>query len=153
MNTYNPQSRGAVTPLSGVFVARSKRSDNAEARGTRAVVEEFIELLYRRQQVGKAFECCVSSSLFTEHGRGMPLELDDAIHALRDKFASPAFSVRILNLAVDGSTAMLHLQTQNSASGQASSRVEVFRVEQGWIVEHWCVSEPTDQFKTRKEIP
>jgi predicted SnoaL-like aldol condensation-catalyzing enzyme len=153
MPAYNTYGRGAITPLSGVFVARSKRPTHSQPRGTRAVVEEFIELMYRRQLVSQAFDQCVSSALFTEHGRGLPAKLDDAIGALREKFASPAFSVRLLNLAVDGGMAMLHLAVEDSVSGQASSRVEVFRVEQGWIVEHWCVSEPADPHFPQKDVP
>lgn len=65
------------------------------------------------------------------------------IKFLKDKF--PQRSVSIKRAIADGDLVMLHVHIKPSPEGRGSAIVDIFRVENGKIVEHWDVIQPAPE--------
>lgn len=121
---------------------RAASAAGASTEATRAVVLRFMDLLYHRHQVRAAFECCVVAQGFRDHawhGRGSRAGV---IKALARPLGDPALRAELLNLAVDGALAMAHLRCQRG-DAPPQERVEIYRVADGRIAEHWSIGTPT----------
>jgi predicted SnoaL-like aldol condensation-catalyzing enzyme len=54
----------------------------------------------------------------------------------------PQQSVRIARSAVENDTVFLHLHRKSSPDDRGRAVVDIYRVEEGKIVEHWSVEQP-----------
>lgn len=106
----------------------------------REVIERFVDLLYRRRQVRAAFESCVVARGYRDHGLAGRCSRARAMTLLAPKLGSAQMQVQLLHLAVSGDTGMLHLRACAPGAAAPQSRVEVFRVADGRIVEHWSLA-------------
>ncbi len=105
---------------------------------TRAVVQRFIDLLYHRRQVCAAFESCVVAHGYRDHawhGRGSRAGV---MRALARRLADTELQASLQHLVVDGAMAMAHLQC-HARGTPPHARVEIYRVADGRIAEHWSV--------------
>ena len=104
----------------------------------RAVVLDFIELFYHQRQVRRAFEKHVGD-VYIQHNPNIPDGREAAIAMLEPLFASPGASFDIKRVLVDGDLAAVHLHGRRSAQGSGGAVVDMFRLAEGKIVEHWDV--------------
>lgn len=154
LNTFHHSAADVMLPVAGCALASSMRDTGqpvwqptlpraasatpVPTETTRAVVLRFIDLLYRRHQVRAAFESCVVAQGYRDHawhGRGSRAGV---IKALARRLGDPALHAELLHLTVDGAMAMAHLRCHH-ADAPAGERVEIYRVADGRIAEHWSV--------------
>ncbi len=105
----------------------------------RAIVETFVDLLYRQRDVRRAFETCVVPVGYIQHNPGLPDGRDAAIAALAPNFSAPGFRIDPLHVLVDGDHAVVHLKAVPAPGARPAAVADIFRLENGLIVEHWDV--------------
>lgn len=107
----------------------------------RAIVLRFVELLYRQRQVRLAFETFVDHA-YVQHNPTIQDGREAAIAALEPMFSNPDSSFDIKRILVDGDLAAVHLHGRRSRDTLGGAVVDLFRLAEGKIVEHWDVLQP-----------
>ena len=111
----------------------------AERLSNREIVERFIDLLYRQGRVREAFETYVHED-YIQHNPLAPDGRAAAIAALEPYFASQPDAVReVHRIIVDGDLAAIHVHTRANPEDRGFAIVDLLRLENGKIVEHWDV--------------
>lgn len=105
----------------------------------RQVVEKFADLFYRQRKIREAFETYVNADKYIQHNPGLPDGREAAIVALEPMFQAASFQASIERTIVEGDLAIVHLRVQSSPSQRAAAVADIFRLENGKIVEHWDV--------------
>lgn len=107
----------------------------------RAIVLDFVELFYHRRQVRLAFEKHVGD-IYIQHNPTIADGREAAIAMLEPMFSSPEASFDIKRVLVDGDLAAVHLHGRRTAQVRGGAVVDLFRIAEGKIVEHWDVLQP-----------
>lgn len=110
----------------------------------RIVVLAFVDLLYHRRQVRLAFERYVISS-YVQHNPNIADGREAAIIALEPLFSSTEASFDVKRILVDDDLAAIHLHGRRSLATMGGAVVDLFRLEEGRIVEHWDVLQPVPE--------
>lgn len=132
---------GATLIMPGCAVAsRAEPRKLAASDTARATFEHFVDLLYRRRQVRAAFETCVVAHGYRDHAPGGFGSRSSAMAALGQTLGAGGALVEVLHSVFEGDIGMVHLAVRHGAGAAPSARVEIFRVANGRIVEHWGVA-------------
>jgi predicted SnoaL-like aldol condensation-catalyzing enzyme len=110
----------------------------------RAVVEDFVELFYRRREVRQAFERHVVPD-YIQHNPGIPDGRDAAVSMLEPKFAAAGFHADVKLVLVDGDYAAIHLHARSAPGERGGAVADLYRLADGRIVEHWDVLQPVPE--------
>ncbi len=111
----------------------------------RKVVEAFVDLFYRQHKVREAFETHVVEA-YIQHNPLAPDGRAPAIAALEPYFASqPNLKHDVKRIIVDGDLAVVHLHATNGPGDRGAAIVDILRLENGKIVEHWDVFQPVPE--------
>ena len=113
-------------------------SRNTLTESNRKIVEDFATIFYKQKEVRKAFLKYVSQE-YIQHNPNIPDGRDAAIDALEPKFSYPGASFDIKRILVDGNLAAIHLHGRFSMDNPGGAVVDLFRLEDGKITEHWDV--------------
>lgn len=106
---------------------------------TRAVMEAFIPLYFEQRNVKEAFETWVHPD-YINHNPMAQTGRDAAINFLQPFFeANPEARYIVHRVLVDGDLAAVHNEARFDPNGLPSAVVDIFRVENCKIVEHWDV--------------
>lgn len=62
----------------------------------------------------------------------------------------PQFKAQILQVAADGDLVWVHVHLTNSPADRGQAVVDIFRVEDGKLVEHWDVMQPVPDASVSK---
>lgn len=101
---------------------------------------DFAELMYRRKDIGAAFDTYVSHD-YIQHNPGLADGRDAARDALAVMFADRDFAPEVVRMLVDGDVCALHICVRRDGSPVAAV-VDFYRAEGTQIVEHWDVIQP-----------
>lgn len=113
--------------------------ENDETERNRAVVEQFARLFWIEKDVRQAFTRFVHPD-YIQHNPIAADGRDNAIAALSGFFeAMPTLSYDIHRIIVDGNLAAVHTHMRMNEEDRGSAVVDIFRLENGLIVEHWDV--------------
>lgn len=135
------QPFGATLIMPGCAVASGAEPRALPASDSaRAVFEHFVDLLYRRRQVRAAFETCVVAHGYLDHAPGGFGSRASAMAVLGPKLGADGAQVEVLHSVFEGDIGMVHLAVRHDAETAPGARVEIFRVANGRIVEHWGVA-------------
>jgi predicted SnoaL-like aldol condensation-catalyzing enzyme len=104
----------------------------------RTIIEGFVEIFYRQKNVRKAFMEYVSED-YIQHNPSIIDGREAAIEMLEPKFSQPEASFDIKRILVDGNLAMVHLHGRMNADALGGAVADIYRIENGKIVEHWDV--------------
>jgi predicted SnoaL-like aldol condensation-catalyzing enzyme len=110
----------------------------------RAVVEDFVELFYRRRRVHEAFERHVAAD-YVQHNPNIPDGRDAAVAALEPKFSAASFSTEVKLVLVDGEYAAVHVHARTGPQERGGAVADLYRLAGGRIVEHWDVLQPVPE--------
>lgn len=108
----------------------------------REVVDQFIDLLYRKKEVRQAFESWVVSD-YVQHKATLPDGREAVIGFLEDlleRYPDRIFTIHRV-IASDDLVAV-HYHSQATPEDLGFAVVDIFRVENCRIVEHWDVVQP-----------
>jgi predicted SnoaL-like aldol condensation-catalyzing enzyme len=106
----------------------------------RALVEAFVDLMYRRRDVRTAFDTYVAED-YVQHNPGLPDGRDAAREPLAQMFDDPGFAPEVVRLLVDGDLCAVHLRISRDGSPVAAV-VDLYRWDGDHVVEHWDVIQP-----------
>jgi len=107
----------------------------------RAIVTEFARLFYAEKAVRKAFETYVVPD-YIQHNPGIADGRDAAIAALEPMFSRPGATFDVKRILVDGPYAVIHLHGRGDPTSPGAAVADIYRLEDGKIVEHWDVIQP-----------
>jgi predicted SnoaL-like aldol condensation-catalyzing enzyme len=106
----------------------------------RALVEAFVDLMYRRRDVRTAFDTYVAED-YVQHNPGLPDGRDAAREPLAQMFDDPGFAPEVVRLLVDGDLCAVHLRIFRDGTPVAAV-VDLYRWDGDQVVEHWDVIQP-----------
>lgn len=133
---------GAPAGIDATATATAKPGETAS---NRRMVEQFVDLFYRQRKVREAFEAHVSAEHYIQHNPGLPDGREAAIIGLEPKFQAPGFLANVQRIIVEGDLAMVHLQVKPGPDHRGAAVVDIFRIHDGRIVEHWDVLQPVPE--------
>ena len=111
----------------------------------KSVVLEFYKLALEQFKPKEAFEKYATPD-FVEHSADIAGTREAAIAFLRDLITRfPAPKWEIVRSAAEGDLVFLHVHVTPAPSERGVAIVEIFRVANGKIVEHWDVIQPVPE--------
>jgi predicted SnoaL-like aldol condensation-catalyzing enzyme len=116
----------------------------AMAQDNRDIITDFADIFYTQRDVRRAFETYVHPD-YIQHNPGIADGRDAAIAALGPMFGDGHHSFEILNILVDGDLAVIHVHARPAPDALGASVFDMYRLEQGRIVEHWDVIQPVPE--------
>lgn len=133
---------GAVFLLAGPTWASDDRLRDECDLSPREVVGEFIELFYEQKKVREAFETWVHPD-YIQHKPTLPDGREPVIsflEGLLERFPDRIFTIHRV-IASDDLVAV-HYHSQANRDDPGFAVVDIFRVENCRMVEHWDVVQP-----------
>lgn len=125
----------AATP----HIAIAQSGHHARHLSNRQVVTRFINLFYTQGRVREAFMTYVAPG-YIQHNPIARDGRDAAIAALEPFFASQPGAIReVQRIIVDGNFAAVHVRLRQNPQDRGFAVVDILRLENGMIVEHWDV--------------
>ncbi len=110
----------------------------------RDIVEAFADIFYRQKNVKKAFMDYVSEN-YIQHNLNILDGREAAIEMLEPMFSNPEASFDIKRILVDSDLAVIHLHGKMNKTHLGGAVADIFRLENGKIVEHWDVLQPVPE--------
>ena len=125
-------------------------SDRAQL-SPREVSERFIEVFYRQNRLVEAFEAWVHPD-YIQHDPNSGTGRDATIEALEAHMQrSPNMShdIKRVIYGEDG-TVCVHYHFRHAPDQRGLAVVDLFRIEKGYLVEHWDIIQPIPDPETFK---
>ena len=116
-------------------------TDSARTESNRSIVTDFIDLFYTQHRVKEAFEKYVEPS-YIQHNPMAADGRDAAIDILVPMFAEPGVGHDLKRIIVDGDFAALHVHVVNGDGDRGTSVIDIYRLANGKLAEHWDVIQP-----------
>jgi predicted SnoaL-like aldol condensation-catalyzing enzyme len=128
----------AAAPAPGSEVGMTPGSYESITETNRRIVERFVEIFYGQKNVRLAFETYVGDN-YIQHNPGIADGREAAIEKLEPMFSHPDFTVDVKRILVDGDMAVVHLHARKTPAERGGAVVDMFRLHDLKIVEHWDV--------------
>lgn len=129
-------------PEEPAAVAAAPASTQGCSLNARQVVERFIPLFYEQRNAKLAFETWVHPD-YIQHNPGAPSGRDAAVNFLQPFFDSnPQARYTVHRVVASDGLVAVHNEARFSPDAPASAVVDIYRVSQCKIVEHWDVIQP-----------
>lgn len=123
---------------------------NSATETNRALLEDFIELFMHQLKVREAFEKHASPD-YRQHASGFGEGREATVRGLEDMFAKmPEPRIDVQRMLVDGDHGAVHLHARSGPDDPGVNGIDVFRFENGKIVEHWEVVQPVKPGSTER---
>lgn len=117
-------------------------ADDASTAANKKLVVDFFTILLVDKQPQEAFDKYVAEK-YIQHNPAADDGWTDAIHFLNDWFAkNPKSVIQIKRVIAEGDLVAVHHPMRTSPEVRGLAAVDVFRVENGKVVEHWDVVQP-----------
>ena len=124
----------STATLAASSTARALTAEEAN----RALVIEFYDLFFNRHQVEQAAR--VVADDYKQHNPDVPDGKAPFVGYFTGYFEdNPQSRARIVRSATDGDLVYLHVHSTTGPQDLGQAVVDIFRVENGIIVEHWDV--------------
>lgn len=102
---------------------------------------DFVRLYYDEMRVREAFERYVDEN-YIQHNPAVVDGREAAITHLEGLLARPTVSMDVRRVLVDGDYAVAHLIGRQGPEDPGHALMNIFRMEDGIIMEHWDVAQP-----------
>lgn len=117
----------------------AERSPAAEDANRKLVVD-FYETFFNRHDVDMAAEAIADN--YIQHNPYVADGKAPFVDFFRKVFKdNPASGARIIRSATDGDLVFLHVHSRRTPDDRGTAGVDIFRVRDGRIVEHWDVNQ------------
>jgi predicted SnoaL-like aldol condensation-catalyzing enzyme len=118
---------------------------NPPMRDPKVVVMDFLHTVFNRHEVDEGLARCVGPT-YRQHNPGVP----DGVEGFRRHFKQafldrPQGSLEVKRMFCEGTFVTVHLQWFEYPGDRGSAVMDIFRLENGRIVEHWDVMQPIPQ--------
>lgn len=101
------------------------------------IVVDFFTLAFVDKRVEEAFNKYVGDT-YIQHDPHFP-DKKSTIEFLAKLFSNPQIEVSIKRVIAEDDLVVIHLHSKNSPEDAGDAIIEIFRVDEGKIVEHWSV--------------
>lgn len=130
----------AFVPFAMAQPARDLKAEEAN----RALVIEFYDRVFNRHEVEEG--AGTLSDDYRQHNPLVPDGKAPFVKAFLDRFAkNPEARSRIVRSAAEGDLVWLHVHSTMNPNDRGRAIVDIFRVRDGRIVEHWDVIQPVPE--------
>lgn len=106
--------------------------------------QRFVDLLFAKGDVDGAYSQFVAPDLI-QHNSRMGQGRDGAVAAIKGLRAAAGATFTVQRVLVDGNFAAVHYRGKLSVEDRGAAVVEIFRFENGRIVEHWDMFQPVPE--------
>lgn len=129
---------GIITTGSAL-AAQSDPARNLDAEeANRKLVLEFYDQFFNRHETREAAK--VVADNYRQHNPEVPDGKAPFVDYFTDFFKdNPQSHARVIRSAVDGDLVWLHVHSVNDNNDRGQAVLDIFRVNEGKIVEHWDV--------------
>lgn len=110
----------------------------------RAVVTDFARMFYTERDVRAAFETYVAED-YIQHNPGIADGRAAAVERLVPMFAESGREFGVRQIIVDGDMAVIHVHAIPTPGARGASVFDMYRLENGRIVEHWDAIQPVPE--------
>lgn len=124
--------------ICGTAHAQTGKRNLAQEETNRTLVLEFYDTFFNLHKVDEAAK--VVAEDYIQHNPTVPDGKEPFVSYYRDFFKkTPGSRARIIRSAVEGDIVWLHVHSVNDEKDRGEAVLDVFRVKDGKIVEHWDV--------------
>jgi predicted SnoaL-like aldol condensation-catalyzing enzyme len=124
--------------LSMPALAQATERNIVKEEANRKLVVEFYDRFFNGHEVEKASE--VVADDYIQHNPNVPDGKAPLVSFFTGRFKeNPQSRARIVRSATDGDLVYLHIHSTNGPDDPGRAIVDIFRVADGKIVEHWDV--------------
>ena len=122
-----------------------------ESLSTRQVAERFIELFYHQENPRDAFMFWMHPD-YIQHNPNAPTGRDATLAMMEaSKARLPDLSHEVMRVVIgDDDLFAVHFHFRKESGHRGYSAIDILRVENGWIVEHWDVLQEVPDPATAK---
>lgn len=106
----------------------------------RALIADFVALLYDQRNPRAAFEKYVHED-YIQHNPIIADGRENALKWLEPVFSKPDAEIQVRRVLIDGDYATIQIIGRMSPEDPGSAIINIFRLEDGIIVEHWDVTQ------------
>lgn len=132
---------GAVLSSAIASAAEPVARNVANEEANRQLVLQFYDRFFNRHETQQA--ATVVAEDYKQHNPNVPNGKAPFVGYFSDFFQkNPTSHARIVRSATDGDLVYLHVHSSIGEEDRGRAVVDIFRVENGKIVEHWDVIQP-----------
>lgn len=136
---------GAGAVYAAPALAAESAAEEPCSMTAREVLDEFIPLFFEQRNARLAFETWVHPD-YINHNPFAATGRDAAVNFLQPFFdANPDARYIVHRVIADGDLVAVHNEARFDPAGQPNAVVDIFRVEDCKIVEHWDVVQPVPE--------
>ena len=123
----------------GAFQSNTQQRDLDQEAGNKKLVADFFYTLYNDKDIDKARKM-MQPDLVNHHPHG-GTGAEATLTALKDHLFGkfPDFKVSIKRIAAEGGLVWIQCFTQNDAADHGKMSMDIWRVKNGKIAEHWDI--------------
>ena len=125
-------------------------TSDRESLSDREVSERFIEVFYNQNRLTDGFEAWVHPE-YIQHDPNSPTGRDPTIEVLAAHMqANPEMTHDVKRVIYgdegpDGTLVAVHYHFKRAPDDRGSAVVDIYRVQDGYLVEHWDVIQPVPE--------
>ena len=114
-------------------------------QSTKAMVTAFYKMVFYDHKVAQAFKTYVGAT-YKQHNPLVPDGIEPSVAFLSKRFeTNPQAINEIKRVIADGDLVAVHVHSRSNDSDRGRAIVDIFRVENGKIIEHWDVIQPVPE--------
>jgi predicted SnoaL-like aldol condensation-catalyzing enzyme len=141
MNARRILILGAAFAMTACVTASANEGRDVAAKN-KAMVIEFYNMIFQEHKVREALAKYVGDR-YIQHNPLAPNGTEALINFMEPYFAkNPQARSEIKRAVADGDLVWLHVHAKSSPTERGLAVVDIFRVENGKVVEHWDVVQP-----------
>jgi predicted SnoaL-like aldol condensation-catalyzing enzyme len=127
--------------ISSASMAGDRHNEKTEAKNKEIVVA-FYKMIFQDHKVREALDLYVGDR-YIQHNPLAPNGTEALIKFFEPYFANnPQARSEIKRVVAEGDLVWLHVHAKSSETDRGMAVVDIFRVENGKVVEHWDVVQP-----------
>lgn len=140
LKTLGAAGAALLLTLPTATMAQPERDSEAE-EANRALVTEFYNQFFNEHETVESTR--VIAEDYIQHNPGVPDGKAPFVDYFTGYFQdNPDYQSEIVRSAADGNLVWLHVHSTNGEEDLGRAVVDIFRVKDGMIVEHWDVIQP-----------
>lgn len=135
-----------ICSLSGAALAApaAPARDLAQEEANRTLVLDFYNRFFNQHQVAEASQ--VMAEDYRQHNPHVPDGKAPMTGYFSEHFKkNPKAQAKVIRSATDGDLVYLHVHSTTSPEDRGLAIMDIFRVKDGRIVEHWDVIQPVPE--------
>ncbi len=117
----------------------------------REVADRFIEVFYNQNRLTDAFAQWVHPD-YIQHDPNSPTGRDGTIEVLAEHMGRHLRMTHDIKRVIHGQdgTVVVHYHFRREPNDRGLAVVDIFRIEDGYLVEHWDITQPVPDPETCK---